>query len=192
MQFILLPFLFASSIIPVLGGLARDVSDLDASILFNTNASEEPTEQSDSDSYYPQSWPQAVAADFDPETSFLEPIEIFVENPQQIPSDSQVIPSAKLGDDILSSVLPPSQQLAITKPKCSSVRPQPLCCVGKSYKDSRDIVMVNRCVTCKHPFSFYLCFYLSPFHRYGDETDKRRESQGIRVVQNGLGKIGAV
>lgn len=194
MHFILLPLLFALSIISALAGLARDVSDLDASLLFNsvnTNALEGPIEQLDSDTDYSQSSPQAVAADFNFETPFLEPIEILVENPQQISSDSQAISSAKSGVEILSSVLP-SQQLAITKPKCSWVRSQPLCCVGNSYKDSRGIIVVNSCVKCKHPLSFYLCFYLSPFHCSGDETDKRRESQGIRVVQNGLGKIGAV
>lgn len=181
MRFSSLPILLVFSIKSTFASPVGDDPNLDqndATLVSNPVNLEQSTNQPSPNNDYPQSTSQLLATKLNPDTSFLEQTEDFVETPQQPYSDS----SANMRTNKSPFASPPSQQPAVSIPPDTDFHSLPVspprgvvpekvsfrqtepectppwwlyCCYGDEDYDRFGNRIIHGCFPCKSHLSFF-------------------------------------
>lgn len=183
MQLSSLPFLVVFSIVSTIASPVGESSipgqnDASPENPFDLGIQDESTKQPPFNTANSQSTSQ-----LNPMTPVFGPTESSSETPQQLPDGSFSVSSADLGTSISVLDLSPSQQLDTGfqsqpispserlnpekvafnlpgVPKCEEPAMEPVCCTGKPRKDPWGDWLIDDCIYCKNPTSFFLSLFL--------------------------------
>lgn len=184
MRFFSLPILLVFSIKSTFATPVGDDSTLDqydATPILNPVNIEQSTNQPSPNNDYPQSTSQLLATKLNPDTSFLEQTEDFMETPQQPYGDSSANiqtnkspfasppsqrPAVSILPDIDFQSLPVSPSRDVVPEKVSFRQPKPqcpppwwlYCCFGDENRDRLGNKIVRGCFPCKSHLSFFFVF----------------------------------
>lgn len=178
MQLSSLPFLVVFSIVSTIASPVGESSipgqnDASPENPFDLGIQDESTKQPPLNTVNSQSTSQLLATNLEPMTPVLEPTESSWETPQQLTGGSfsvssafDLSPSRQLDTGFQSQPISPSERLNPEKvawipgePKCEEDQFEPVCCTGTPYRDLLRNWMIDDCLYCKNPTSFFLSLF---------------------------------